>query len=95
MTAIDFQRRRIAAELHSRRQRVVELIHLVGRRLLSAHVQSELAAGGGYNFSALDFGHGQSRAGVQMFEGFVMYKFNPGLVCVRLDWSGVDGKPRI
>lgn len=40
---------------------------------------SKLAAGGGYNFSALDFGHGQSRAGVQMFEGFVMYKFNPGL----------------
>lgn len=39
----------------------------------------QLAAGGGYTFSALDFGHGQSRAGVQMFEGFVMYKFNPGL----------------
>lgn len=38
-----------------------------------------LAAGFGYNYSALDFGHGQSRAGVQMFEGFVMYKFNPGL----------------
>jgi hypothetical protein len=37
----------------------------------------QLAAGGGYNFSALDFGHGQSRAGVQMFEGFVTYKFNP------------------
>jgi hypothetical protein len=38
-----------------------------------------LAAGAGYNFNALDFGHGQSRAGVQMFEGFIMYKFNPGL----------------
>ncbi len=35
------------------------------------------AAGGGYNFSALDFGHGESRSGVQMFEGFVTYRFNP------------------
>jgi hypothetical protein len=38
---------------------------------------SNLAAGFGYDYSALDFGHGQSRAGVQMFEGFVMYKFSP------------------
>jgi hypothetical protein len=37
------------------------------------------SAGGGYNFSALDFGHGQSRAGVQMIEGFVVYKFNNSL----------------
>jgi hypothetical protein len=36
----------------------------------------KLSAGGGYNFNALDFGHGQSRAGVQMFEGFISYKFN-------------------
>ncbi len=36
-----------------------------------------LAAGFGYNYSALDFGHGQSRAGVQMFEAFAMYKFSP------------------
>jgi len=36
-----------------------------------------LAAGFGYNYSALDFGHGQSRAGTQMFEAFAMYKFSP------------------
>lgn len=39
----------------------------------------QFSAGFGYNFSALDFGHGQSRAGVQMFEGFITYKFNHGL----------------
>lgn len=38
---------------------------------------SRFSAGGGYNFSALDFGHGESRAGVQMFEGFITYRFNP------------------
>lgn len=38
---------------------------------------SRLAAGGGYQFAALDFGHGQSRAGVQTFQGFVQYVFSP------------------
>jgi hypothetical protein len=41
------------------------------------HAFSErLEAGVGYNFTALDFGHGQSRAGIQMFEGFVTYNIN-------------------
>lgn len=44
------------------------------------HVFSaRFAGGGGYEFNALDFGHGQSRAGVQTFEGFVSYKINPGM----------------
>jgi hypothetical protein len=38
---------------------------------------AQLAFGGGYNFSSLDFGHGESRAGVQTFEGFISYVFNP------------------
>jgi hypothetical protein len=38
---------------------------------------SRLSTGGGYQFAALDFGHGQSRAGVQTFEGFVQYVFSP------------------
>ena len=41
------------------------------------HAFSErLAAGGGYQFAALDFGHGQSRAGVQTFESFIEYQFS-------------------
>ena len=35
---------------------------------------ARLSAGGGYIFSALDFGHGQSRAGVQEFQTFVSYR---------------------
>ncbi len=38
---------------------------------------SRLSAGGGYQFAALDFGHGESRAGVQTFQGFVQYVFSP------------------
>jgi hypothetical protein len=37
------------------------------------------AAGGGYNFTALDFGHGESRAGVQTFQGFLSYQIKPGM----------------
>ena len=36
-----------------------------------------LAAGEGYVFTAMDFGHGSSRAGVQMFQSFVNYKLTP------------------
>jgi len=38
-----------------------------------------LAAGGGYQFAALDFGHGSSRAGVQTFQGFITYVFSSRL----------------
>jgi hypothetical protein len=40
---------------------------------------AKIAGGGGYEFSALDFGHGESRAGVQTFEGFINYKFTPSM----------------
>jgi hypothetical protein len=33
-------------------------------------------AGMGYTFSALDFGHGQSRAGVQLFQNYVSYRLS-------------------
>ena len=37
---------------------------------------ARVAAGGGYQLQALDFGHGESRAGTNVFEGFVSYVFN-------------------
>jgi hypothetical protein len=40
---------------------------------------ARLAAGGGYQFAALDFGHGQSRSGVNTFEGFIEYVFSKRL----------------
>jgi hypothetical protein len=39
----------------------------------------QLSAGSGYEFTALDFGHGQERAGINMIEFFVTYKFSPRL----------------
>lgn len=39
----------------------------------------KLTAGGGYIFTALDFGHGQSRAGVQMIQINATYHFSPRL----------------
>ena len=40
---------------------------------------AKLSAGFGYIFTALDFGHGQSRAGTQMFQTFANYKINSRL----------------
>jgi len=40
---------------------------------------ARLASGGGYQFAGLDFGHGQSRAGTQTFEGFIQYVFSSKL----------------
>jgi hypothetical protein len=39
-----------------------------------------LSAGEGYVFTAMDFGHGASRAGVQMFESFVNYRLSPRIL---------------
>ncbi len=38
-----------------------------------------LSLGGGYSFAALDFGHGESRAGVNTFQGFISYEFSSRL----------------
>jgi hypothetical protein len=40
---------------------------------------AQFAYGGGYQFAALDFGHGESRAGVNTLEGFLSYVFNAHL----------------
>ncbi len=44
------------------------------------HVFSaRFSAGGGYSFTALDFGHGQSRSGVQMIQAFATYLISPNM----------------
>jgi hypothetical protein len=40
---------------------------------------ARLAVGGGYQFAAIDFAHGLSRAGVSTFEGFASYAFSQRL----------------
>jgi len=42
------------------------------------HVFSaRLSAGAAYSFTSLDFGHGQSRSGIQMIEFFATYRLSP------------------
>jgi hypothetical protein len=54
------------------------------------HVFSPRLSGGeGYVFTALDFGHGESRAGTGVFQTFVTYKINP-----RMTVSGWIGPQR-
>jgi len=36
-----------------------------------------LSAGGAYSFTSLDFGHGQSRSGIQLFQAFASYQIGP------------------
>lgn len=38
---------------------------------------SRFSAGGAYSFDALDFGHGQSRSGIQTYEAFANYQLGP------------------
>src|SRR5208337_2500082 len=37
---------------------------------------ARFSAGGGYSFSALDFGHGQSRSGIESFQAFASYQLS-------------------
>lgn len=42
------------------------------------HVFSaRFSAGAAYSFTSLDFGHGQSRSGIQLFQGFATYQLGP------------------
>ncbi len=38
---------------------------------------ARFSAGGGYNFTALDYGHGVSRSGIQGITGFASYQLSP------------------
>ncbi len=38
---------------------------------------ARFSAGGAYSFASLDFGHGQSRSGIQTIEAFVNYQLSP------------------
>jgi hypothetical protein len=50
-----------------------------GRAAYNHIFSAKFSAGGGYNFNALDFAHGQSRSGVSMILGFATYQFSPNL----------------
>ena len=47
---------------------------------------ARLSAGAAYSYTSLDFGHGQSRSGIQMMQGFATYQFSPHMVVT--GWVG-------
>jgi len=51
-------------------------VNYSGSAFYQHQFNARLASGGGYSIGSLDFGHGQSRAGVQTFEGFISYVFS-------------------
>jgi hypothetical protein len=51
-------------------------------------VSARLSVGGGYTFQALDFGHGQSRAGINMLQAFGSYKITRTLLISA--WAGPE-----
>lgn len=42
----------------------------------SHRLSAQLSVGGGYNWSSLDFAHGQQRSGISSIQGFVNYQLN-------------------
>lgn len=53
------------------------------------HVFSpRFSAGTAYSFTSLDFGHGQSRSGIQEFQGFASYQISPHMVVT--GWVGPE-----
>jgi hypothetical protein len=53
------------------------------------HVFSpRLSAGGAYSFTSLDFGHGQSRSGIQSIQAFASYQLGPHMVVT--GWVGPE-----
>src|SRR5271166_615672 len=53
------------------------------------HVFSpRVSAGGSYSYTALDYGHGQSRSGIQSIQGFATYKIHPNMSLT--GWVGPD-----
>ena len=55
------------------------LVSYGGRANYSHNFSSRLALGGGYNYTSLDFGHGQQRSGVQNIQFTVDYQISPSM----------------
>jgi hypothetical protein len=52
------------------------LISFSGGANYSHKFSAKLSAGGGYNFTSLDFSHGQQRSGISALQAFVNYQVN-------------------
>jgi len=52
------------------------MISYSGGANYSHRFSAQLSAGGGYNFTSLDFSHGQQRSGISAIQGFVNYQMS-------------------
>jgi hypothetical protein len=64
------------------------LISYSGGANYSHKFSSQLSLGGGYNWTSLDFAHGQQRSGVSAIQGFVNYQFSKSLSLS--GWAGPE-----
>jgi hypothetical protein len=52
------------------------LVSYSGGANYSHRFSAQFSAGGGYNWTSLDFAHGQQRSGISAFQGFANYQLN-------------------
>jgi len=64
------------------------LISYSGGANYSHKFSAQLSAGGGYNWTSLDFSHGQQRSGISAFQGFVNYQYSPSITIS--GWAGPE-----
>src|SRR5206468_2472679 len=64
------------------------LISWNGGANYSHKFSAQLSAGGGYNWTSLDFSHGQQRSGISSFQGFMNYQFSRSLSLS--GWAGPE-----
>jgi hypothetical protein len=64
------------------------LISWSGGANYSHKFSAQLSAGGGYNFTSLDFSHGQQRSGIEALQGFLNYQMTKSLSIS--GWAGPE-----
>jgi len=64
------------------------LISYSGGANYSHRVSAQLSFGGGYNFTSLDFSHGQQRSGIEALQGFINYQYSKSLSIS--GWAGPE-----
>ncbi len=64
------------------------LISYSGGANYSHKMSAQLSVGGGYNFTSLDFNHGQQRSGISAIQGFANYQFSQSLSIS--GWAGPE-----
>ncbi len=64
------------------------LISFSGGANYAHRFSAQLSVGAGYNFTSLDFSHGQQRSGISAIQGFVNYQFSKSLSVS--GWAGPE-----